>query len=29
LVVYCLGTVVAATSEALPARPAPQMNTGA
>jgi drug/metabolite transporter (DMT)-like permease len=29
LVVYGLGTVVAATSEALPARPAPQMNTGA
>jgi drug/metabolite transporter (DMT)-like permease len=29
LVVYFLGSVVAATSEALPARPAPQMNPGA
>ena len=28
LVVYCLGTVVAATSEALPARPVPGMSTG-
>ena len=28
LVVYCLGTVVAATSEALPGRPVPGMSTG-